>query len=140
MKILLTTDSYTHMTNGVAIVVATLANAYREKGHDVRVLTISGDRKAHQDGMVYYMLSVSYSSGESVHDDSPEDVVDTLDYSVSMWSFTPKTESEVFSINALPDDLSGKGLIYVLHDDVYIGIDVGDLSHNQIVSVLNSIQ
>ena len=57
MKILLTTDSYTHMTNGVAIVVATLANAYREKGHDVRVLTISGDRKAHQDGMVYYMPS-----------------------------------------------------------------------------------
>ena len=45
------------MTNGVAIVVATLANAYREKGHDVRVLTISGDRKAHQDGMVYYMPS-----------------------------------------------------------------------------------
>ena len=93
-----------------------------------------------KNGMIYYMLSVSYSSGESVHDDSSEDVVDTLDYSVSMWSFTPKTESEVFSINALPDDLSGKGLIYVLYDDVYIGIDAGDLSHNQIVSVLNSIQ
>lgn len=57
MKILLTTDSYTHMTNGVSLVVATLANAYREKGHDVRVLTISGDRKAHQDGTVYYMPS-----------------------------------------------------------------------------------
>ncbi len=57
MKILLATDAYTHLTNGVAVVVATLYNAYREKGHDVRVLTISGDRKGHKDGDVYYMPS-----------------------------------------------------------------------------------
>ncbi len=57
MKILLVTDAYTHLTNGVAVVVATLYNTFREKGHDVRVLTVSGDREAHKDGDVYYMPS-----------------------------------------------------------------------------------
>ncbi len=57
MKILLVTDAYTHLTNGVAVVVATLYNTYRAKGHDVRVLTVSGDRNAHQDGDVYYIPS-----------------------------------------------------------------------------------
>ena len=57
MKILLVTDAYTHLTNGVAVVVATLYNTFRAKGHDVRVLTVSGDRSAHHEGDVYYMPS-----------------------------------------------------------------------------------
>lgn len=58
MKILLVTDAYTHLTNGVAVVVATLYNTFRAKGHDVRVLTVSGDRSAHRDGDVFYMPSI----------------------------------------------------------------------------------
>jgi len=57
MKILLVTDAYSHLTNGVAVVVATLKDAYRIKGHDVRILTMSGDRHSHRDGEVYYMGS-----------------------------------------------------------------------------------
>lgn len=59
MKILLVTDAYDHLTNGVAVVVATLEESYRAMGHDVRVLTVSGDRRAHFAKGVYYMPSVS---------------------------------------------------------------------------------
>lgn len=59
MKILLATDAYDHFTNGVAVVVATLESSYRAMGHDVRVLTVSADCKAHIRKGVYYMPSVS---------------------------------------------------------------------------------
>ena len=55
MKILLVTDAYKHLTNGVAIVVKTLESAYREMGHEVRVLTVSGDSKGHIEDNVFYM-------------------------------------------------------------------------------------
>lgn len=57
MKILLVTDAYTHLTSGVATVVATLSDAYRTKGHDVKVLTISGDIHSHREDNAYYMPS-----------------------------------------------------------------------------------
>ncbi len=59
MKILLVTDAYDHLTNGVAVVVSTLEESYRAMGHDVRVLTVSADRRAHFKNGVYYMPSVS---------------------------------------------------------------------------------
>ncbi len=57
MKILLVTDAYSHLMNGVAMVVSTLSESYRKMGHDVRVLTISGDCKSHCENGVYYLPS-----------------------------------------------------------------------------------
>ena len=57
MKILLVTDAYSHLMNGVAMVVSTLAESYRNMGHDVRVLTISGDCESHCENGVYYLPS-----------------------------------------------------------------------------------
>ena len=57
MKILLVTDAYSHLMNGVAMVVSTLAESYRNMGHDVRVLTISGDCESHSENGVYYLPS-----------------------------------------------------------------------------------
>ena len=57
MKILLVTDAYSHLMNGVAMVVSTLAESYRNMGHDVRVLTISGDCESHCEDGVYYLPS-----------------------------------------------------------------------------------
>lgn len=59
MKILLVTDAYNHLTNGVAIVVKTLSQTFREKGHDVKVLTMSNTREAARDDEVYFMPSFS---------------------------------------------------------------------------------
>lgn len=57
MKILLVTDAYSHLMNGVAMVVSTLSESYRKMGYDVKVLTISGDSESHSENGVYYLPS-----------------------------------------------------------------------------------
>ena len=58
MKILLSVDAYSNLTNGVTVVVKTLHDTYTAQGHDVRILTMSGDRKEHHEGDVYYLPSI----------------------------------------------------------------------------------
>ncbi len=58
MKILITTDAYNSMINGVAISVKTLAAALCESGHEVKILTLSQTRHSHREGNVYYIGSV----------------------------------------------------------------------------------
>ena len=50
MKILLASDGYKYQTSGVANVVIALAEEYRRKGHDVRVLAMSDTRHSFQEG------------------------------------------------------------------------------------------
>lgn len=57
-KILITTDLYTTSTNGVVTSVQNLFDVLTEKGHDVRILTISADHHSHKDGAVYYIRSL----------------------------------------------------------------------------------
>lgn len=59
MKILITTDLFTTSTNGVVTSVRNLYEELTEKGHDVRILTLSGDHESHKDGHIYYIKSVS---------------------------------------------------------------------------------
>ncbi len=59
MKILITTDAYGVMVNGVAISVKNLSSALQEAGHDVRILTLSQTHHSYQDGNVYYIGSVA---------------------------------------------------------------------------------
>lgn len=58
LKILITTDLYTVNTNGVVTSVQNLFDELTEKGHDVRILTISDTIHSHKDGAVYYIRSV----------------------------------------------------------------------------------
>ena len=58
LKILITTDLYTVTTNGVVTSVQNLFDELTANGHDVRILTISGDLHSHQEGAVYYIRSV----------------------------------------------------------------------------------
>ena len=58
LKILITTDLYTVSTNGVVTSVQNLFDELTEKGHDVRILTISDTIHSHRDGAVYYIRSV----------------------------------------------------------------------------------
>ncbi len=58
MKILITTDAYNAMINGVAISVKTLSAALCESGHDVKILTLSQTHQSSQNGNVYYIGSV----------------------------------------------------------------------------------
>jgi len=58
LKILITTDLYTVSTNGVVTSVQNLFDELTANGHDVRILTISGDLHSHKEGSVYYIRSV----------------------------------------------------------------------------------
>jgi 1,2-diacylglycerol 3-alpha-glucosyltransferase len=58
MKILITTDLYSTETNGVVTSVKNLAEELSANGHDVRILTLSGDIRSHRDGSVYYIRSI----------------------------------------------------------------------------------
>ncbi|MBQ3192814.1 MAG: glycosyltransferase family 4 protein [Oscillospiraceae bacterium] len=58
LKILITTDLYTVSTNGVVTSVQNLFDELTEKGHDVRILTISDTLHSHKEGAVYYIRSV----------------------------------------------------------------------------------
>lgn len=58
MKVLITTDLYTTATNGVVTSVRNLMQELTNKGHEVRVLTVSEKLKSHQDGNIYYIKSL----------------------------------------------------------------------------------
>ncbi len=58
MKILITTDLYATSTNGVVTSVRNLSDELEKKGHDVRILTLSGGLESYKDGNVYYIKSV----------------------------------------------------------------------------------
>ena len=57
-KVLITTDLYTVSTNGVVTSVQNLFDELTAKGHDVRILTLSGDLHSHKEGAVYYIRSI----------------------------------------------------------------------------------
>ncbi len=59
MKVLITTDWYAPVINGVVTSVLLLQRELKELGHEVRVVTLSNTLHSYKDGDVYYMGSVS---------------------------------------------------------------------------------
>lgn len=58
MKILITSDWYAPVINGVVTSVRNLEDELRKRGHEVKILTLSGDHTSYRDGEVYYVRSV----------------------------------------------------------------------------------
>ena len=58
MKILIASDSYKQI-NGVSNSVGLLVHGLREKGHEVKVLSLSLDNKSHKEGDDYFIASVN---------------------------------------------------------------------------------
>ena len=59
MKILITTDWYAPVINGVVTSVLLLQRELEERGHEVRVVTLSNSLHTYKADGVYYMGSVS---------------------------------------------------------------------------------
>jgi 1,2-diacylglycerol 3-alpha-glucosyltransferase len=57
MKILITTDTYFPMTNGVVISTNNLYRQLKLLGHEVKILTLSSDGKEHVSGDIFYFSS-----------------------------------------------------------------------------------
>ncbi|MDD3230832.1 MAG: glycosyltransferase family 4 protein [Oscillospiraceae bacterium] len=58
MKVLITTDWYKPVINGVVTSVVSLADGLTALGAEVRILTLSGDSHSHTDGAVTYLGSI----------------------------------------------------------------------------------
>lgn len=59
MKILISTDTYKHQINGVANATSLLADELRNRGHQVKVLSLSDKRESYKNGDDYFISSVS---------------------------------------------------------------------------------
>lgn len=59
MKILITSDWYYPVVNGVVRSVLNLIEYLESEGHEVKVLTLSNTSKSYRDGKVYYVGSLS---------------------------------------------------------------------------------
>lgn len=59
MKILITTDIFFVKTNGVYISVRNLCDELTRDGHDVRILTLSQNKRSRKEGLVYFIRSIS---------------------------------------------------------------------------------
>ncbi len=57
MKVLITTDWYDPVINGVVTSVHALTERLKEQGHEVRVLTLSRNRRSYSENHVYYIGS-----------------------------------------------------------------------------------
>ena len=88
-----------------------------------------------KDGAKYHLLRVTYTTGDSSNDN----MTPVAEFTVQLTDFHPKTEKTIYTTDTLPGDLSSKGFLHIAQGDVYVGFDVGDLTHDEIVSVLNSI-
>lgn len=55
MRILITTDAYLPMVNGVVTSVLSLCGELTALGHEVKVLALSGTKKAYREGEAYYL-------------------------------------------------------------------------------------
>ena len=58
MKVLITTDWYYPVINGVVTSVQTLAAELKKRGNEVRILTLSRNHQSYREGGVYYAGSV----------------------------------------------------------------------------------
>ncbi len=59
MKILITSDTYSPMVNGVVTSTMNLYNELRKQGHDVRILTLSSNGKSYINDNVYFLKSIA---------------------------------------------------------------------------------
>lgn len=59
LKILITTECYIPVINGVVTSIVNLRKELQILGHDVRVLTLSTTNKSFQESDIYYMSSLS---------------------------------------------------------------------------------
>lgn len=59
MKILITTDWYLPVINGVVTSVVNLERELRKKGHDVKILTLSGEHHSRKKDNVYYIKAIN---------------------------------------------------------------------------------
>ena len=88
-----------------------------------------------KDGTKYRLLRVTYA----VEDGSRDDMLPADDFTVQLTHFRPNTEKTVYTTDTLPSGFSDMGFLHIALGDVYVGFDPGDLTRDEVMSVLNSM-
>lgn len=92
-----------------------------------------------KDGSIYYRLRTTYSYTDNTPSESYEEDIVRLDFSVSVMNYRPKTDSKIYTPDTLPKSISENDMFIFKFEDVYIEIISGELSYDEIRSVINSI-
>ncbi|MBQ3379100.1 MAG: hypothetical protein IJG50_04445 [Clostridia bacterium] len=82
-----------------------------------------------KDGSKYYMLRVDFTTGDG----------NTADYSVQVTNFEPQTEDAILTSDNIPSNISETGYFHFVMSGIYFGMNPGDLTYEEIMLVVNSI-
>jgi len=95
-----------------------------------------------KNGTKYYRLVVNYSFVEENNPDMMfEEEVDVHDYySIAVMNYKPRESFTYYTVDTLPKSISGIGTIHLKIDDVYVDVETGDLSYDDIVAIVSSIK
>jgi len=86
MKILITTDWYKTVINGVVTSVINLEEELKKKGHEIKILTLSEDTHPKCDGSVYYVPSINMSK---IYPNARASIFSHKDYIDELISWNP---------------------------------------------------
>ena len=117
MKILLAADGY-NMTNGVAHMVVTLADKYREEGHSVKLLALSESRQSHREEDRYFISSFSIK----IYPDTRQTLIRRHPYLDELIAWKPDiihthTEGSVGDMTRYIARKTGAPLMMTMHTD-----------------------
>ena len=82
-----------------------------------------------KDGEKYVLLRVEYTS--------PKD--DDANFFVQIMNYEPGTEKPIYTLDTVPEDLSDTGFMLFDINGFYAGIDRGDLTRDEMIGVLSSM-
>ena len=119
MKIVISTDIYYPMINGVAVFSRNLAAGLTKRGHDVLVLapSISGDFESEYDEEYGFKVVRLSSKKMMLYPDQINKVPEKKDFA----SFLQSRISDVFSVDIHPAAKIGKGLMLDHATNIVIG-------------------
>lgn len=116
------------------------AEVYSEKGLGVYLPTVLPDgyyfknaglhETTMKDGTKYYLIRADYTTGDE----------NVADFAVWLMTYEPDTENPIYTLETLPQALPDNGTFHVAIGELYVGIDPGDLTYDEIMLVLNSIK
>lgn len=81
-----------------------------------------------KDGSKYFLLRIDYTTGNR----------NTVDYSVQLTNFEPKTDDTILTPDTIPSSVSD--YFHFEQSGIYYGMDPGDLTYEEIMAVINSIE
>ncbi len=92
-----------------------------------------------KDGLEYYRLLVNYSFAENSSGNLFEEDILMLDFSVSVTNCKPKTENNIYTEETVFESFTeGNAFVFEI-DGIYIEINPGDLTYEEILLLLKSI-